>query len=151
MVCILMCHLLSNSNRYMGHLNIMIGIHATDGLFTYDSLSDSSRKTTTVWQQSHIKRTSMLKMRVVACFFKLFNSQIYSEIVIVDNYMFIVTRITSRNFSFCLFIRTCIPRSKSWVIHTIFPVYRLGLLHAKTSFNELVPTLFWTCMVELWT
>ena len=100
----------------MGHLNIMIGMHAPDGLFTYDSYRTHQGEQQQYDNNPTFKRTSMLTMRVVACFSYLFKSQIYNEIVIVDNYMFIVTRITSRNFSFCLCIR--IPRSKTWVIHT---------------------------------
>ena len=65
--------------------------------------------------------------------------QIYNEIVFVYNFVFIVWLHAFQHviFHFCLFIS--IPRSTNWVIHPMPPVY-IGLLHAKTSFNELVPT-----------
>ena len=119
----------------------MMGIQATDWLFTYGSLSYSSRRTTTVWQQSHSQDNVYVNNESCSLFFQNhFKSQIYIEIVRVDNFVFIVWLHALQRVTFhsCPFIR--ISRCESWVIHSMLSVY-LGLLHAKTSFYELVPTL----------
>ena len=131
---------MSNSNRYMGHLNIMMGIQATDWLFTYGSLSYSSRRTTTVWQQSHSQDNVYVNNESCSLFFQNhFKSQIYIEIVRVDNFVFIVWLHALQRVTFhsCPFIR--ISRCESWVMHSMLSVYQ-GLLHAIHSEHVI-----WNC------
>ena len=131
---------MSNLNTYMGRLNIMMAIHATDWLFTYDSLSYSSRRTTTVWQQSHIQENVYVNNESCSLFFQnLFKSHIYNEIVCVDTFVFIVWLHALQHVTFhsCPFIR--IFGCESWVIHSMLSVY-LGLLHAIHSEHVI-----WNC------